>query len=40
MHVPPIKGIAQVKFKVVDKTEPTLSMPMLVAKRQQSGIQR
>ena len=31
MHVPPIKGIAQVRFKVVDGTEPTLSMPMLVA---------
>ena len=31
MHVPPIKGTAQVKFKVLDGTEPTLSMPMLVA---------
>ena len=31
MHVPPIMGIAQVKFKVLDETEPTLSMPMLVA---------
>ena len=31
MHVPPIKGTAQVKFKVVDETEPTLSIPMLVA---------
>ena len=31
MHVPPIKGTAQVKFKVFDGTEPTLSMPMLVA---------
>ena len=31
MHVPPIKGTAQVKFKVVDGTSPTLSMPMLVA---------
>ena len=31
IHVPPIKGTAQVKFKVVDGTEPTLSMTMLVA---------
>ena len=31
MHVPPIKGTAQEKFKVLDGTEPTLSMPMLVA---------
>ena len=31
MHIPPIKGMAQVTFKVVDVTEPTLSMPMLVA---------
>ena len=31
MHVPPIKGTAQVKFKVLDGTETTLSMPMLVA---------
>ena len=31
MHVPSIKGTAQVKFKVLDGTEPTLSMPMLVA---------
>ena len=31
MHVPPIKGIAQVKFRVVDETEPTLSIAMLVA---------
>ena len=31
MHVPPIKFTAQVKFKVLDLTEPTLSMPMLVA---------
>ena len=31
MKIPPIKGIAQVKFKVVDETEPTLSMTMLVA---------
>ena len=31
MHVLPIKGTAQVKFKVLDGTEPTLSMPMLVA---------
>ena len=31
MHIPPIKGIAQVKFKVVEGTEPTLSIPMLVA---------
>ena len=31
MHVLLIKGIAQVTFKVVDGTEPTLSMPMLVA---------
>ena len=31
MHVPPIKGTAQVKFKVLDGTEPTLSMPMLLA---------
>ena len=31
MHVPPIKGTAQVKFKVLDGTEPTLAMPMLVA---------
>ena len=29
--VPPIQGTAQVKFKVLDGTEPTLSMPMLVA---------
>ena len=31
MHVPPIKGTAQVTFEVVDGTEPTLSMPMLEA---------
>ena len=31
MHVPPIKGTAQVKFKVLDGTALTLSMPMLVA---------
>ena len=31
MHIPAIKGIAQVTFKVVDGSEPTLSMPMLVA---------
>ena len=31
MHIPPIKGTAQMTFKVVDGTEPTLSMPMLVA---------
>ena len=31
MHVPPIKGTAQVKFKLLDGTEPILSMPMLVA---------
>ena len=31
MHVPPIKCTAQVKFKVLEGTEPTLSMPMLVA---------
>ena len=31
IHVPPIKGTAQVKFKVLDGTEPVLSMPMLVA---------
>ena len=31
MHVLPIKGPAQVKFKVVEGIEPTLSMPMLVA---------
>ena len=31
MHVLLIKGTAQVTFKVVDGTEPTLSMPMLVA---------
>ena len=31
MHVPPIKGTARLKFKVLDGTEPTLSMPMLVA---------
>ena len=31
IHVPPIKVTAQVKFKVLDGTEPTLSMPMLVA---------
>ena len=31
IHVPPIKGTAQVNFKVVDGTEPTLSMTMLVA---------
>ena len=31
MHIPPIKGTAQVTFKVVAGTEPTLSMPMLVA---------
>ena len=31
MHIPQIKGTAQVTFKVVDGTEPTLSMPMLVA---------
>ena len=32
MLVPPIKCTAQVKFKVFNGTEPTLSMPMLVAK--------
>ena len=32
MHISPIKGTAQVTFKVVDGTEPTQSMPMLVAK--------
>ena len=31
MHSPPIKGTAQVKFKVLDGIEPTVSMPMLVA---------
>ena len=31
MHIAPIKGTAQVTFKVVDDTEPTLSMQMLVA---------
>ena len=31
IHVLPIKGTAQVKFKVVVGTEPTLSMTMLVA---------
>ena len=31
IHVPPIKGTAEVTFKVLDGTEPTLSMPMLVA---------
>ena len=31
MHIPAIKGIAQVTFEVVDGSEPTLSMPMLVA---------
>ena len=31
MHVPPIKGIAQVKFKIVEGTELTLSTPILVA---------
>ena len=31
MHIPPIKGTAQVTFNVVDGTEPTLSRPMLVA---------
>ena len=31
MHVPPIKGTAQVKFKVLDGTDSTLSMPMLLA---------
>ena len=31
MHTHPIKGTAQVTFKFVDGTEPTLSMPMLVA---------
>ena len=31
MNVSPIKGTAQVKFKVVAGTEPTLSIPMLVA---------
>ena len=31
LHIPPIKGMAQVTFKVVDGTEPTLSMSMLVA---------
>ena len=31
IHVPPIKGTAKVKFKVLDGTEPILSMPMLVA---------
>ena len=40
MHIPPIKGTARVTFKVVDGTEPTLSMPMLVANGQQIGIWR
>ena len=31
MHVLPIKGTAQVKFKVLDGIEPILSMPMLAA---------
>ena len=31
MHVPPIKGTARVKFRILDGTKPTLSMPMLVA---------
>ena len=31
IHVPPIKGTAQVKFKVLDGTEPTLSMAVFVA---------
>ena len=31
MHVPPIMGTAEVKFKVLDGTEPILSVPMLVA---------
>ena len=31
MHVPPFKGTAQGKFKVLDGTDPTPSMPMLVA---------
>ena len=31
IHIPPINSIAQVTFKVVDGTEPTLAMPMLVA---------
>ena len=31
MHVPPIKGTSQVKFKVLDGTEPTLSTTTLVA---------
>ena len=31
MHIPPIKGTAQVTFKILDGTKPTLSMPMLVA---------
>ena len=30
MHIPPIKGTAQVTFEVVAGTEPTLSIPMLV----------
>ena len=31
MHVPPIKGTARVKFRILDRTKPALSMPMLVA---------
>ena len=31
IHISPIKSTAQVKFKVLDGTEPTVSMPMLVA---------
>ena len=31
MHIPPMKGTAQVKFKVLDGTERTLSMSMLMA---------
>ena len=31
MNVSPIKGTAQVEFKVAEGTEPTLSIPMLVA---------
>ena len=31
IHALPIKGTAQVTFKILDGTKPTLSMPMLVA---------
>ena len=40
MHVLPIKGTAQVKFKVLDGTERTFVNADAGGKRQQRGFQR